>query len=147
MLVSFFQLGQIAQQLANADIRRLLGSPGVKALGLELHPLGLLADGVERQVTREPDWSAADEALDVFAPDRRKVRSEALLIHLQQQMSMALFLFGHLAEDFRGIGIALCQILGEAEIDPAVLFLAGDRNRQHLAFGEAPKTPSYQCLA
>ena len=71
--MALFRFGEIAEQLADADILGLFGGLDVEALGLELHRLGFLADGVERQILGQPDRAAAQEALDVLAPDRRKI--------------------------------------------------------------------------
>ena len=58
-LVALFLLGEIAEQAAHADILGLLGGLDVEALGLQLHGLDFLADGVERQVFGQPDRPAA----------------------------------------------------------------------------------------
>jgi hypothetical protein len=74
----FFSLGEIAEQPAYADILGLFGGLDVKLLGLQLHGLDFLADGVERQVFGQPDRAAFQEALDVLAADRRQMRAKAL---------------------------------------------------------------------
>ena len=135
IFVALFQLGKIAEQLAHADVAGLLGGLCVKTLGLELHRLGFLADGVERQVTRQPDRAAAQESLDVGAPDRRQVGTETRLIHLQQHVAMAFFFFRHLLEQLCGIRVALGEVLREAHIDAAVLLLAGNGDREHFPLG------------
>ena len=48
VLVALFELGEIAQQFADAHVLGLLGGFCIEPLGLELHRLGFLADGVER---------------------------------------------------------------------------------------------------
>ena len=55
MLMAFFRLGEIAEQPAHPDVLGLLGGLDVEALGLDLHRLDFLADGVERQVLGQPD--------------------------------------------------------------------------------------------
>ena len=42
----------------------------------------------------------------------------------------------HVDEDLGGGGIVLAQALGEVGVDAPVLFLVGDRQREHLALGE-----------
>src|SRR4051812_1458947 len=139
MLMALFEFGEIAEQLADADVGGLRGGLGVEALSLELHGLRFLADDVERQIAGEPDRPPTNEALHVVAPDRRQVGSEPLLIDLQQQMTMTLLLLGHFAEDLGGIRITLGEIFREAEIDAAILFLAGNGDREHLALGQFGK--------
>ena len=134
--MALFLLGEIAEQPAHADILGLFGGLDVELLGLQLHRLDLLADGVERQVLGQPDRAAAQESLDVLAADRRQMRAKALLVHFEQPMAMAAFLLGHLLEDLGRIRIAPGEVFREAHVDAAVFLLGGDRDRQHLALGQ-----------
>ena len=108
----------------------------VEALGLELHRLGFLADGVERQVLGQPDRAAAQKSLDVVPADRRQVAAETLFVHFQQHVAMVLFLLGHFLEQLGRVRIALGEVFGEAHVDAAVFLLGGDRYRQHFALGQ-----------
>ena len=51
-------------------------------------------------------------------------------------MAMAAFLLSHLFEYFGRIRITLREVLGETHIDAAILLFRGDRDGQHLAFGQ-----------
>ncbi len=121
VLVRFFRLGEIAEQPAYADILGLSGGLDVKLLGLELHGLDFLADGVERQVLGQPDRTAFQEALDVFAADRRQMRPKALFIEFEQHVPMAAFFLGHLLEDLGGVRVAFGEVFGEGHVNAAVL--------------------------
>jgi hypothetical protein len=136
VLVALLDFREIAEQPANVDVLGPLGGPCVEALGLELHRLDLLADGLERQVPGEPDRPAAQEALDVLAPNRRKILAEALLVHLQQHVAMVLLFFRHLLEQLRRVRIALGEVLRKAHVDAAVFLLGRDRDGQHFTLGE-----------
>ena len=136
LLVALFLFGEIAEQPAHADILGLLGGLDVELLGLELHRLDFLADGVERQILGQPDRAAPQESLDVLAADRRQMLAETLLVHFEQPVAMAAFLLGHLLENFGRVRIALGEVLGEGHVDAAVFLLGGDRNSQHLALGQ-----------
>ena len=122
-LVALFLFGEIAEQPADPDILRALTGLGVEPLGLQLHRLDLLADGVERQILGQPDRAPAQKSFDVLASDRRQMRSETLLIQFQQPMAMAALLLGHLFEYLGGVRITLREVLGEAHIDAAIFFL------------------------
>ena len=100
LLVALFLLGEIAEQAAHADILGPLCGLDVELLGLELHRLDLLADGVERQVLRQPDRAPSQKSLDVLAANRRQMRPEALLVHFQQAVTVAALFLGHLVENF-----------------------------------------------
>src|SRR5207302_5096644 len=97
--VALFFLGEVAEQAAYADIVSLLCGLDVELLGLELHRLDLLADGVERQVLRQPERAPSQKSLDVLAADRRQMRAEPLLVQFKQSMAVAAFFLGHLLED------------------------------------------------
>ena len=96
--MALFGFREIAEQPADADILGLFGGLDVEPLGLELHRLDFLADGVERQVLGQPDRAAAQKSADVVAADRRQIFAETLLVEFQQPMAMAGFLLGHLLE-------------------------------------------------
>ena len=134
--MALFLLGEVAEQAAHADILGLLGGLDVELLGLQLHGLDFLADGVERQVFGQPDRTPLQESLDVLAADRRQMGAEALLVHFEQAVAMAAFLLGHLLEHFCRIRITLGEVFGEGHVDAAVFLLGGDRNRQHFALGQ-----------
>src|SRR5205809_225662 len=67
--VALFFLGEVAEQAAYADIVSLLCGLDVELLGLQLHRLDLLSDGVERQVLRQPDRAPSQKSLDVLAAE------------------------------------------------------------------------------
>ena len=134
--MALFLLGEIAEQAAHADILGLLGGLDVELLGLQLHGLDFLADGVERQVLGQPDRTALQESLDVLAADRRQMRAETLLVHFEQPVAMAAFLLGHLLEHLCRVRIALGEVFGEGHVDAAVFLFRGDRNGQHFALGQ-----------
>ena len=139
-LVLLLGEGQIAQKLANIDIRGLLSGALIKALCLVFHSLGLLADGVERQVPREPDRPPPDEAFHVFPANRRKVGAKALLIEVEKPVAMALLLLGHLDKNLRRRRVALLQILCEGHVNAGVFLLCGDRDSKNLALGQVCKS-------
>jgi hypothetical protein len=134
--MAFFRFGEIAEQPAHADILGLPGSLDVKLLGLEFHGLDFLADGVERQVLGQPDRTAFQETLDVFAADRRQMRPKALFIEFEQHVAMAAFFLGHLLEDLGRVRVAFGEVFGEGHVDAAVFLLGRDRNGQHFALGQ-----------
>ena len=136
IFVALLFLGEIAEQAAHADILGLFGGFRIELLGLLLHGLDFLADDVERQVLHQPDRTAAKEALDVLAADRRQVLAEALLVGLEQAMAVAALFLGHLLEDLRGVRITLPEVFGEGHVDAAVFLFGSDRDRQHLALAE-----------
>ena len=64
------------------------------------------------------------------------MRSKALFVELQQPVTMAAFLLGHLLKQLGGIRITLGEVLGEGHVDAAVFLFGGDRNGQHFALGQ-----------
>ena len=136
----FLGEGQIAQKLANADVRGLLGGALIEAPRLIFHYRRLLADGVEGQVSRKPDGTPPDEAFHVFSPDRGKVGAKALLIEVEKPAPMALLLLGHRLKDLRRGRIALLQILREGHVNAGVFLFRGDRDGQNLALGQVCKS-------
>ena len=134
--MALFLLGEIAEQPPHADILGLFGGLDVKVLGLQLHGLDFLADGVERQVLGQPDRPPLQEALDVLAADRRQMRAETLLVEFEQPVAMAALLLGHLLEDLGRVRIALGEVFGKGHVDAAVFLLGRDRNGQHFALGQ-----------
>lgn len=78
--MTLLHIGEITEQLAHTDILRLFGGLGVKSFGLELHDLRFLADGVERQVARQPNRAATQETFDILPPNRRQIGPESLLV-------------------------------------------------------------------
>ena len=137
--MALFLFGEVAEQAAHADILGLLGGLDVELLGLQLHRLDFLADGVERQVFRQPDRAALQEAADVLAADRRQMSPETLLVQFEQPMAMAALLLGHLLEYFGGVRITRGEVFGEGHVDAAVFLFRGNRDRQHLALGQIGK--------
>ena len=63
MLVALFLFGEVGKQTANADILGIFGRLDVEPLGLELHGLDFLADGVEREIPGQPDRTPAKKSL------------------------------------------------------------------------------------
>ena len=69
VFVAFFRFREIAEQPADADVVGSLGGLDVEPLGFEFHCRGFLADGVERQVFRQPDRAAAQKSSDIIPSD------------------------------------------------------------------------------
>jgi hypothetical protein len=134
IFVLFFLLGEIPEQ-AHADVLGLAGGARIEVTGLLLHGLDLLADGVERQILRQPDRAPAQQTLHVLATYRRQMSPETVFVGFEKTVAMTPLLLGHFLEHLRGVGIALLQILSERHVDAAVLLFGGDRHRQHLALG------------
>ena len=134
--VALFFLGEVAEQAAYADIVSLLCGLDVELLGLQLHRLDLLSDGVERQVLRQPDRAPSQKSLDVLAADRRQMGAEPLLVQFKQPMAVAAFFLGHLLEHLGRVRIAFREVLRESHVDAAVLLLGRDRYSQHFALGQ-----------
>ena len=132
-----FGLGQVAQELPNAGIRRLAGGGLVEALGLQLHRVGCLANGGQTQRPNHPDRLADDEPLDILAADQRNMLAELLLVKLQQAMAMAVLFAAHLLELRGGDGIDGLQSLGEIVVNAGVFFLQGNGQGQDFAFAQA----------
>ncbi len=65
--------------------------------------------------------------------------AESLLILLEQHVTVAVLLLGHLLEQSGGSRIALGEILGETHVNAPVLLLGGDGERQNFAFGQFRK--------
>ncbi|MGY4327844.1 hypothetical protein ACVWWG_002261 [Bradyrhizobium sp. LB7.2] len=65
--------------------------------------------------------------------------TEALFVEFEQTTPVAAFLLGHLLEYLGRVRIALPEILGEGHVDAAVFLLGGNRDREHLAFGQIGK--------
>ena len=131
--------GEVAKQFANVDVLRRLRRLDVEALRIRLHRLGLVADGLERQVLHQPGRAAAQKSLDVLATDRRQVLAETRLVDLKQGAAMLVLLGRHFLEDFCRRGIAFGEFFGETEVDSAVFFLRGDGDGQDFAFGRSEK--------
>ncbi len=74
MLPFFF--GQVAQQLANAGVGRLLDRPFVKLFGFEFHQRDLPLNHFHAKWTNEPHGPARDEPFDVVPPDERNMLAE-----------------------------------------------------------------------
>ena len=138
-LVALLDFRQIAQQLAHLHIGCALGGALIEAGGLELHVLRFLADGFQRQVGRQPDRPATQEALHILAADGGQHLAKAGLVDFEEHMAVAGLLLRHLLEDLGGGGIALAQILGEGHVDARVLFLGGNGEGQDFAWGQFGK--------
>jgi hypothetical protein len=78
--MTLLHIGKITEQLAHTDVLRLFGGLGVKSLGLELHDLRFLTNGVERQIARQPSRAPTQESFDVLPPNRRQIEPESLLV-------------------------------------------------------------------
>jgi hypothetical protein len=79
------------------------------------------------------------EALDVLAADQRQVVAELGTIEIEQHGAMVHLLFRHLVEDLGGGGILGAQSFGKAAVDPAVLLLVGDGEREDFLLGKLGK--------
>ena len=101
-----------------------------------LHLGGAIARRLDAERTELPDWLADDVALDVLAADERNVVAELGDEQVDQAAAVHVLLGRHFGEHLGGRGIVLAQALGEVAVDAPVLFLVGDRQREHLALGK-----------
>src|SRR5262249_32921782 len=130
---------EVAQQLADAGVGRLLGSRFVEALGLELHCLGLLTYGVQPQRANQPNGPPAHKPFNVVPADQWNVLAEALPVGVEQAMAMTVLFRAHLAELIRLRRVAVLQPFGEVVVNTGVFFLERYRQGEDFLFGEALK--------
>ena len=102
-----------AERTHDVGVRRLLGD------------LAEAEKGHENVAARLTD--------QILSPD---VRAEPLLVHFQQHVAMAFFLFRHFLEYLGRFRITLGKVFCEGHIDPAVFLFCGDRHRQHFSLGQ-----------
>ena len=129
-------LGQIDQQLADAGVADLLGGLAVEVRRLLLELLGAPPDRIQAQRLGQPDRLSAQEAAHVLAADQRDVLAEALAEQLDQHPPMAALLLGHLVEHLGRGRVGRAQAFREVAIDPPVLLLERDRQRQDLPLAQ-----------
>jgi hypothetical protein len=64
---------ELVEELTYRHIARGIRGSAIKACGLDLHRLGKVADLIKTKRTQEPKRLVVDEALEVLAPDQRKI--------------------------------------------------------------------------
>ena len=117
----------------------LLGGLAVEVGGLLLQLLRPPPHRVEPERLGQPDRLPAHEAAHVLAPDQRDVLAEPLAEQLDQHPAMAALLLGHGVEHLGRGRVGVAQPFGEIAVDPPVLLLERDRQRQDLALAELGK--------
>src|SRR5208283_4040683 len=88
-LVLSFDFFEVAEEFADAGVGDLRHRLLVEAAGLEFHHLGMLADFGDLQRTRQPEWPALHESLDVLTADQWNMLAEAGAISLNERGAMA----------------------------------------------------------
>src|SRR4051812_269038 len=96
---------EIAQELPDRGIPRSPRSPGIEALRLRFHELGLLTHLVQSERLTQPYRLALHESAHILPADQRNAVAEFAPEQVQQAMSVAAFLIGHGAEHAPGIRI------------------------------------------
>ena len=140
IFVLALDLGELQQQLAGRGVAGGVGRAPVEALGFEFHVLREFPHLIEVELRHQPQRLLGDEAFDVLAADQWQVLAEFRPVEVEQHGAMARLLVGHLVEHLGGGRVLLAQALGKAAVDPAVLVLIGDRERQDFLFGEIGET-------
>ena len=126
-------LGEIAQELADAGVAHLLDRAFIKTAGFEFHHFHLLAHFVNAQWLHQPHRPPLDKTLHVLPANERDVLAEALPINIDQAGAVLRFFLPHLVEDLGGVGIGFPQTIGKIRINAAVLFFQRNGERQDLA--------------
>src|SRR6266581_6786042 len=108
-----FDLGQVAQQLADGSVSDSLESAFVKTPRLHLHNLDLFSHGIDSEWTHQPNGAAVDESFHILAPDERYVFAKALAVGVNQAIAVSQFLGAHPFEHLGRGGIRVAQPLGE----------------------------------
>ena len=103
----------------------------VKPLCLQLHQLGLFANGRKPEWLHQPDRLALHEALDVLPADQRDVLAESGAVELDQAMPVPILFGRHRAEDLGAGGIARLESLCKLAEDPGILLLERDGQGQN----------------
>jgi hypothetical protein len=131
-----FRGRQVSKQPADIRIRgprrRLLVEPG----RVLFHLLGLQSYRPDALQADLPEFLAVNEPPDVLAPDQRNMFAEFGRIQIDQHPPMTVFFVGHVGKHTGRVGVVIPQSLREIGVDPAVLLLAADRQRQNLLLGQ-----------
>jgi hypothetical protein len=94
----------------------------------------MLAHGVQAERSHQPERLAMDEPANVLAANERDVLAELRPVELDQTVPMPALFGRHVRKDPGRRGIALAQPLREVVIDPLVLLLERDGEREDLLF-------------
>ena len=128
--------GEIAQQAAGGGVLRAGGGAGVEGARLALHLGGLVADRFQAEILHQPDRAAGMEARDMLAPQQRDHLAEPGAVQRDELAAMRVLLGGHALEHRRRGREIGAQPLGIEPVDPRVILLRGDRQREDLLLAE-----------
>jgi hypothetical protein len=92
----------------------------------------MLAHGVQAERSHQPERLAMNEPANVLAANERDVLAELRPVELDQTVPMPALFGRHVRKDAGRRGIALAQPLRELVIDPLVLLLERDGEREDL---------------
>src|SRR5262245_24238397 len=138
---------QIAEQLAGFGIGRASCRSGIELLRLALHVGNLLSDPIETQILDQPDRAADIEVSDVLASQWNDEVSKPALVDIDQPAPMLILLRGHAVKNSSAAREVGPQLGGIGRIDPTVLLLCRDGERQYLPLRQvreaspAPEAP------
>ena len=127
---------QIAQKLAGGGIAGAFGRLHVEAMGLFLHVLGGIPHPVDAQRPHQPVGLALIIAAHMLAPDQRNRLAETPAMHLDQRPPVPVLLVGHVVEDFCRLRKTLPQPRRISPINPPVILLGRDRQREDFLLGK-----------
>ena len=139
--VAGFRRGEIAEQLACVRMVRTRGRLEIELVRRLLHVGGFLANALEAEVLDQPNRIAGIEAGDVLAPDQRDGVAKAGLVQFDQAMAMLVLFLGHAVEHLGRVGIVLPQPLRVAAVDPRVILLGRDGERDDFLLTQIRKAP------
>src|SRR5690606_17924973 len=134
--VSGLDGGEAIEQLAGARVARALRGVVVELARLDLHAGGFIADAFEAEVLDQPDRATVVEPGHVLSPDQRDGVAEAPTMLRDEVGAVRVLLARHLLEDLGGLRVIRPQTLGVPAIDPRIVLLARDGERENLLLGK-----------
>ena len=108
-----FFFSEIAQELAHAGVGCPSGCRFVKALGFQLHQLGLFLHRLEAERPYQPDRRPAHKAAHVLPANQWDMLAEPRAVKIQQTMTMGILVLPHAGELFGLLRMILRQGLRE----------------------------------
>jgi hypothetical protein len=131
-LMRALRLCEIVEELSHARVLRPHARALVELPALDFHRARLLPHGIESQWPHEPRRSPMHEVAHVLASNERDVFAEATSVELEKARAVRRFLLAHSVEHGCRARERRAKSLGVVRVDPLVLLLERDRQREDL---------------
>ncbi|MGI4799724.1 MAG: hypothetical protein ACRYG8_37925 [Janthinobacterium lividum] len=136
MLIGKFSFREVTKQLADAGVVHPGSGLLVGVTCILLHRLHVAAGGLDAHRPNLSAWPPLHQALHVLSADQRDMRSEAFREHIDQPATVLVLLGRHVGEHSGALGVVFLKLVSKIGIDPAILLLAGDDQREQVTLGK-----------